>query len=112
MVWERANFSPVSVLVDQLLRGSIKGTEERKKYHTAKKIIFPCGQPDVIAKSTTLCITLDNHKGRPLTELSENQLEQERKNRENAQVIPARLQVQDEFDGPYFIQKKNTFSKF
>lgn len=111
MVWERANFSPVSVLVDQLLRGSIKGSDESKEkmHHAAKKIIFPCGQPVVIPKSTTLCITLEDHKGRPLTELSENQLEQERKNRENAQVIPARLQVQDEFDGPYFIQKKIPF---
>ena len=65
MVWERANFSPVSVLVDQLLRGSIKGSDESKEkmYPAAKKIIFPCGQPDVIAKSTTLCITLEDHKG-------------------------------------------------
>ena len=111
MVWERSIFSLDSVLLDQLLRGWIKGSNECKDmYHKAKKIIiFPCGQPKVIPKSTTLCITLEDHKGRPLTELSENQLEQERKNRENAQVIPARLQVQNEFDGPYFIQKKIPF---
>ena len=110
MVWERANFSVDSVLLDQLLRGWIKGSNECKgMYHKAKKIIFPCGQPKVIPKSTTLCITLKDHMGRPLTELSENQLEQERKNRENAQVIPARLQVQNEFDGPFFIQKKIPF---
>ena len=76
MVWERSIFSLDSVLLDQLLRGWINGSKECKDmYHEAKKIIFPCGQPVVIPKSTTLCISLGDHYGYRLDYLSEDELE-------------------------------------
>ena len=53
--------------------------------------------------SLALCSEFQLRVKKKLNEGPENQLEQERKNRENAQVIP----VQNEFDGPFFIQKKN-----